>query len=86
MAGADETLVLGGVQADVVTAVGAPNTQAVDMRCTTTVLQSVQDMMSATVDSLRGQMQGKAGPRNAVVPYQLMERQSVCVSTSKVAR
>ena len=43
----------------------------------TTVVQSVQDMVGATVELLYQQMQGEAGPRNVVLPCRLVERQSV---------
>ena len=43
----------------------------------TTVVQSVEDMVGATVALLYQQMQGEAGPRNVVLPCRLIERQSV---------
>ena len=43
----------------------------------TTVIQSVQDMVGATVDLLQEQMLEHARPRNVVIPCRLVERQSV---------
>ena len=43
----------------------------------TTVVQSVEGMVGATVELLYQQMQGEAGPRNVVLPCRLIERQSV---------
>ncbi len=47
----------------------------------TTVVQSVEDMVGATVDLLYSQMQGETGPRNVVVPCRLVERLSVRAAT-----
>ena len=46
----------------------------------TTVVQSVQDMVGATVDLLHEQMKGEVNPRNVVVPCRLIERTSVRAS------
>ena len=43
----------------------------------TTVVQSVEDMVAATVDLLQEQMQDGARPRNVVTPCRVVERQSV---------
>jgi DNA-binding LacI/PurR family transcriptional regulator len=43
----------------------------------TTVVQSVEDMVSATVDLLHEQMQGDVNSRNVVVPCRIVERDSV---------
>lgn len=49
----------------------------------TTVVQSVEDMVEATVDVLREQMQGQGQPRNVVVPCRLVERASVRAATAR---
>jgi DNA-binding LacI/PurR family transcriptional regulator len=43
----------------------------------TTVVQSVEDMVSATVTLLHEQMQGEVNPRNVVIPARLVERATV---------
>ncbi|OJW83551.1 MAG: LacI family transcriptional regulator [Alicycliphilus sp. 69-12] len=43
----------------------------------TTVVQSVEDMVSATVDLLHEQMQGEVNSRNVIVPCRIVERDSV---------
>ena len=43
----------------------------------TTVIQSVQDMVGATVDLLQQQIQGEISPRNVVIPCRVAERDSV---------
>lgn len=43
----------------------------------TTVVQSVEDMVAATVDLLHDQMQGAVNPRNVLVPCHIVERNSV---------
>jgi len=43
----------------------------------TTVVQSVEDMVSATVTLLHEQMQGEVNPRNVVIPTRLVERATV---------
>ena len=43
----------------------------------TTVVQSVEDMVEATVVLLQERMQQDAGPRNVVVPCRVVERESV---------
>lgn len=47
----------------------------------TTVVQSVEDMVNATVNLLRQLIEGEAQPRNVVVPCRVVERQSVRTST-----
>ena len=43
----------------------------------TTIVQSVEDMVAATVDLLHEQMQSQVLPRNVVVPCRLVERATV---------
>lgn len=43
----------------------------------TTVVQSVEDMVDATLDLLHEQMQGKVDSRQVVIPCHLVERESV---------
>jgi DNA-binding LacI/PurR family transcriptional regulator len=43
----------------------------------TTVIQSVEDMVAATVDLLKDQMHGVVNPRNVLVPCRIVERKSV---------
>ena len=45
--------------------------------CLTTVVQSVEDMVAATVDLLQEQMLGEINPRNVLVPCRVIERTSV---------
>ena len=49
----------------------------------TTVVQSVQDMVDATVELLLQQIQEGASPRNVVVPCRLVERRSVRPTPSR---
>lgn len=50
----------------------------------TTVVQSVEDMVDATVDLLHEQMQGEVRPRNVVVPCRVVERNSVRATQNAV--
>ena len=51
----------------------------------TTVMQSVESMVAATVDLLHEQMQGDVQPRNVIVPCRLVERDSVRSIDNKIA-
>lgn len=46
-----------------------------------TVVQSVEEMVDATVALLHEQMQGEVRPRNVVIPCRVLERQSVRAAT-----
>ena len=46
-----------------------------------TVVQSVEEMVDATVALLHEQMQGEVRPRNVVIPCRVVERQSVRAAT-----
>ena len=50
----------------------------------TTVVQSVEDMVDATVDLLHEQMKGEVRPRNVVVPCRVVERHSVRAAQNAV--
>ena len=50
----------------------------------TTVVQSVEDMVDATVNLLHEQMQGEVRPRNVVVPCRVVERHSVRAAQNAV--
>ena len=50
----------------------------------TTVVQSVEDMVDATVNLLHEQMQGEVHPRNVVVPCRVVERHSVRAAQNAV--
>ena len=50
----------------------------------TTVVQSVEDMVGATVDLLHEQMQGEVCPRNVVIPCRMVLRHSVRAAQNAV--
>ena len=49
----------------------------------TTVVQSLENMVNATVDLINDQMQAEIRPGNVMIPCRLIERQSVCAFSEK---